>query len=570
MRGGSGLPAHASRARGVAPREPRFSAMRAIETFVVRNERFRRSGGHLAARCVGLRELLFCGMPDAIPPGSTRHVVVMGAGPAGLSAAHELIRHGTPVTVVEKDRQVGGIARTHAFMGCRFDVGPHRFFSKNPEIEALWTEVLGDEFRPVSRLTRILYRGRFFDYPIRASNAFLNLGPIETARCLVSYAQSRLQPVAEPKSFEDWVSNQFGHRLFEIFFKTYTEKVWGISTSELSADWAGQRIRGLNLVEVIRNALLPAALRGGERTIVKTLVDAFRYPRLGAGQMWEAVATRLARAGYPVRLGEEVVAVRHAGGRVLSAAVQDRRGGTVDMMGSEFISTMPIRELIAKLQPAAPSIVRAAADALGYRDFITVNVIVDRAEVFPDQWIYVHDPGVKVGRIANFKNFSSAMVDDSGLSGLGMEYFCFETDGMWTWSDAELLDLGRRELVALGICRADEVKAGTVYRQPKAYPVYDGTYLQHLEVIREWLSRALPNLWLVGRNGMHHYNNQDHSMMTGILVARNIATGSTYDPWLVNTDAEYHEEERAGEGSSGAAIGAGREGGRSVPQRIAS
>jgi len=503
-------------------------------------------------------------MADATSPGPTNHVVVMGAGPAGLSAAYELTRHETPVTVLEKDpRQVGGIARTLEFMGCRFDVGPHRFFSKSDEIEALWTEVLGGEIRPVSRLTRILYRGKFFDYPIRASNAFLNLGPLETARCLTSYAQARLHPVANPQSFEDWVSNQFGRRLFEIFFKTYTEKVWGISTTELSADWAGQRIRGLNLVEVIRNAILPASFRGsGERAIVKTLVDAFRYPRLGAGQMWESVAARLAAAGHPVRMGEEVVAVRHAGGRVLSAVVRDGVGTTLDVLGTQFISTMPIRELIAKLQPAAPSIVRAAADALGYRDFITVNVVVDRADVFPDQWIYVHDPGVKVGRIANFKNFSGAMVDDSGLTGLGMEYFCFEQDGMWSWSDAELLDMGRRELTALRICRADEVKAGMVYRQPKAYPVYDGAYLGHLAVVREWLARALPNLWLVGRNGMHHYNNQDHSMMTGILVARNIATGARYDPWLVNTDAEYQEEERAGE--------AGGTAGRQVPQRIAS
>jgi protoporphyrinogen oxidase len=502
-------------------------------------------------------------MADPITPGSNDHVVVVGAGPAGLSAAYELTRHGTPVTVVDKDpRQVGGIARTLEFMGCRFDVGPHRFFSKSAEIEALWTEVVGAEIRPVSRLTRILYRGKFFDYPIRASNAFLNLGPVETARCLTSYAKARMRPVVEPKSFEDWVSNQFGHRLFEIFFKTYTEKVWGISTRELSADWAGQRIKGLNLLEVARNALLPARFRGGERAIVKTLVDSFRYPRRGAGQMWEAVAGRLAAAGHPVRLGEEVVAVRHANGRVISVVVRDGAGRTLDVLGSQFVSTMPIRELIAKLQPQAPSIVRTAADALGYRDFITVNVVVDRANVFPDQWIYVHDPGVKVGRISNFKNFSGAMVADAGLTGLGMEYFCFEQDGMWSWSDAELLDLGRRELVALRICRAEDVKAGMVYRQPKAYPVYDGEYLRHLEVVREWQTRALPNLWLVGRNGMHHYNNQDHSMMTGILVARNIATGASFNPWLVNTDAEYQEEERAGE--SGAAAG------RNVPQRIAS
>jgi len=509
-------------------------------------------------------------MPDARSGGSPQHVVVIGAGPAGLSAAHELVRHRFPVTVVEKDGQVGGIARTFEFMGCRFDIGPHRFFSKSAEIEALWAEVLREDFRPVSRLTRILYRGKFFDYPIKASNALINLGPIEAARCMVAYARARVRPVKEPKSFEDWVSNQFGHRLFEIFFKTYTEKVWGISTTELSADWAGQRIKGLNLLEVIRNAVLPSWLRGGgEAAIVKTLVDSFRYPRRGAGHMWEAFAQRLAEAGHPVQLGHEVVAVRHAGGRVLSVVVRDRRGNSLDVLGSEFISTMPIRELIARLQPAAPSIVQQAAQALGYRDFITVNVVVDRAEVFPDQWIYVHDPGVKVGRIANFKNFSADMVSDSGLTGLGMEYFCFEGDGLWKSSDAELLDLARRELVTLGICKAEEVKAGTVARQLKAYPVYDATYQQHLEVIREWLRRALPNLWLVGRNGMHHYNNQDHSMMTGILVARNIATGSAYDPWLVNSDAEYLEEQRAGDDGS-AGLGGSRDGGRQVPQRIAS
>jgi protoporphyrinogen oxidase len=518
-------------------------------------------------------------MPDASPVPSSQHAVVIGAGPAGLSAAYELSRHGSPVTVIEKDAVVGGISRTFEFMGCRFDIGPHRFFSKSPEIEALWTEILGGDIRPVPRLTRILYRGRFFDYPIRASNAFLNLGPVETARCLASYARARMSPVADPQSFEDWVSNQFGHRLFEIFFKTYTEKVWGIPTSELSADWAGQRIRGLNLVEVVRNAVLPEVLRrgAGERAIVRTLVDSFRYPVRGAGQMWEAVAARLQAVGHPVRLGQEVVAVRHAGGRVLSVVTRDRRGATLDVLGSQFISTMPIRELIARLQPEAPSMVRAAAEALSYRDFITVNVVVDRAQVFPDQWIYVHDPGVKVGRIANFKNFSPEMVSDSELSGLAMEYFCFEGDGLWSASDLELLDLGRRELVALGICRADEVKAGMVVRQPKAYPVYDGSYLDHLAVIREWLARALPNLWLVGRNGMHHYNNQDHSMMTGILVARNIATGTSYDPWLVNTDAEYQEEERVGDGGEGpgeaggaAGFGAAREGGRQMPQRIAS
>src|SRR5207302_7225991 len=251
---------------------------------------------------------------DASTPGATNHVLVMGAGPAGLSAAYELTRQGTPVTVVEKDpRQVGGIARTLQFMGCRFDVGPHRFFSKSPEIEALWSEVLGKEIRPVSRLTRIMYRGKFFDYPIRASNAFLNLGPVETARCLISYAQARTHPVVDPHSFEDWVTNQFGRRLFEIFFKTYTEKVWGISTSELSADWAAQRIKGLDMGALVRSTLRWPRRSGSgphdRSQVIRTLIDRFRYPRLGPGQMWERISSMLPSREGRVLLGREVVSV---------------------------------------------------------------------------------------------------------------------------------------------------------------------------------------------------------------------------------------------------------------------
>ncbi len=473
------------------------------------------------------------------------HVVVLGAGPAGLSAAHELTRHGLPVTLLEKDPvQVGGLARTVEFQGCRFDVGPHRFFSKSAEIESLWTEVLGDEMRPVERMTRILYSGRYFAYPLRVANAFLNLGPIETVHCLVSYARARLWPVNPALTFEDWVCNQFGRRLFEIFFKTYTEKVWGISTSELSADWAAQRIKGLNMLEVIRNAVLPAALRGVDRAVVKTLIDNFRYPRLGAGQMWETMAARVRDRGASLRLGQEVHVVRHSGRRVRSVEVADAAGRRVEVVGQEFISTIPIREVFALLEPAPPEPVAKAAASLGYRDFITVNLVIGRAQVFPDQWIYVHDPKVKVGRIANFKNFSSAMVRSPEVTGLGLEYFCFEQDGVWNLPDSELLELAGRELAQLGICAASEVLGGLVVRQRKAYPVYDDYYRGHLEVLRDWLDRQLPNLHLVGRNGMHRYNNQDHSMMTGILVARNIATGSKFDVWRVNADAEYLEEER--------------------------
>jgi protoporphyrinogen oxidase len=498
---------------------------------------------------------------------SEKHVVIMGAGPAGLTAAYELSRHGIRSTVLEADpRFVGGLARTVEANGYRFDIGGHRFFSKSQEIEDLWTEILGDEMLSRERLSRIYYRNRYFDYPLKATNALLNMGVLETLRCGLSYAWARIHPVKNPVSLEDWVRNQFGYRLFSIFFKTYTEKVWGMSTKELSADWAAQRIKGLSLMAAVRSAILPERFRkGGREAVIKTLIDRFRYPRLGPGQMWELVTARLRAAGNTVELGSRVVAIHHRDGRVRSVTVVTASGTTREVVGTDFISTIPVRDLIGMLAPAAPDPVSQAAAQLRYRDFLSVAVVVNRETVFPDNWIYIHDPSVKVGRIQNFKNWSPAMVADPKKTGLGLEYFCFEGDGLWTMSDAELVDLARRELASLRICRPDEVLSGTVMRMPKAYPVYDDVYKQHLKVIRDHLDFALPNLDLVGRNGMHHYNNQDHSMMTGMLVARNIALGANYDPWLVNTDAEYHEEERAGE-----AAGGDGQAGRQVPQRIAS
>jgi protoporphyrinogen oxidase len=473
------------------------------------------------------------------------HVVVMGAGPAGLTAAYELDKRGIPLTVVEADpRYVGGIARTVEHHGYRFDIGGHRFFSKNQEVEDLWTEVLGEEMLVRGRLSRIYYRGRYFDYPLKAFNALANLGPLETVRCLSSYLWARLHPVKPPRSLEDWVTNQFGRRLFEIFFKTYTEKVWGIPTSELSADWAAQRIKGLNLLEVIKGALLPRRRPRSRERVIKTLIDRFRYPRLGPGQMWERVAAVLAAAGRPVRMGQRVTAIRHRGGRVESVLLVDADGREQELAGSHFISSLPVRELVERLQPAPPEPVLGAARELGYRDFLTVALMIDRAQIFPDNWIYIHDPEVKVGRLQNFKNWSPAMVADPGKTCLGLEYFCFEGDGLWRSSDAELIELGKRELAQLGMCRPEEVFDGAVVRQAKAYPVYDDDYQAHLKVIREWLAAALPNLELCGRNGMHKYNNQDHSMMTALLVARRIAGVSRLDPWNVNADAEYHEEVR--------------------------
>jgi protoporphyrinogen oxidase len=481
-----------------------------------------------------------------------RRTVIMGAGPAGLTAAYELMRYHLPTVTLEKDpRFVGGISRTEEQRGYRFDIGGHRFFSKSQEVEDFWTEILGDAMLTRPRLSRIFYQGKYFDYPLKASNALLNMGPIETVRCISSYVWARVHPYRQPQNLEEWVTNQFGHRLFEIFFKTYNEKVWGISAKELSADWAAQRIKGLNLTEAIKGALLPQRKpKNGDRgAVIKTLIDEFRYPRRGPGEMWERVAERLRQGGNLVALGQEVVTVRHdgkrAGGRVRDVVVRDLASGQVGAVtGAHFISTLPIRELIHKLEPAPPPAVVAAADQLKYRDFLTIAMVINRQRVFPDNWIYIHDPTVKVGRIQNFKAWSPYMTPDDQTTCLGMVYFCFEGDGLWSAPDEELVALARRELAQLGMCAPEEALWGVVVRQPKAYPVYDDVYKQHLAVIRRWVEESLPNLALVGRNGMHHYNNQDHSMMTALLAARNIATGSHYDPWKVNTDAEYHEEAR--------------------------
>ncbi|HSS61146.1 MAG TPA: NAD(P)/FAD-dependent oxidoreductase [Candidatus Limnocylindrales bacterium] len=496
-----------------------------------------------------------------IAEGARKHVIVMGAGPAGLTAAYELLKRDVPVTVVEQDpRQVGGLARTVEHNGYRFDIGGHRFFSKNQEVEDLWTEILGDEMLTRGRLSRIYYRGRFFAYPIKAANALWNLGPLEAARCLASYARARVQPVKNPKTLEDWVRNQFGWRLFSIFFKTYTEKVWGISTKELSADWAAQRIKSLDLWVVLRTALLPnrASKKRGE--IVTTLIDSFRYPRFGPGQMWERVADISKEKGHPVLLGRSVSRINHEGGRVTSVTTTTEDGDTETHRGTHFVSSIPIRELVARLDPPAPDPVRRAAEKLAYRDFISIALMIDRPNVFPDNWIYIHDPGVRVGRIQNFKNWSPDMVPDQTKTCLGLEYFCFEGDGLWTMKDGDLVQLATDELARLGICQPAEVFDGVVVRQRKAYPVYDDSYQEHVGVVRDYLAGALPNLYLAGRNGMHKYNNQDHSMMTALLVARNIAAGSLLDPWKVNADAVYHEDIRVGERDVS---------GRLVPERAA-
>jgi protoporphyrinogen oxidase len=467
-------------------------------------------------------------------------VVVIGAGPAGLTAGYELTKAGIPVTVLEaSSERVGGLARTEKYKGFCFDIGGHRFFSKSREIEDLWTEILGAEMLERDRLSRIYYRGRFFDYPLKAMNVLKNLGPINVLLAMASYAKARLRPIENARSFEDWTINAFGRRLYRTFFKTYTEKVWGIPCSEISADWAAQRIKGLSMVSLLKATLLPKRRKPREK-VIKTLIDAFRYPRYGPGQMWETVTRVVRESGGEVRMDREVRRIlRDAQG--VTEVETGAAGAEERYSGTHFLSSMPMRELLERLSPPPPPEVLQAARSLQYRDFLTVALIVDQPETFPDNWIYVHDPSVRLGRVQNFKNWSPFMVPDAQLTCLGLEYFCSEGDDLWVRRDSELLDLGRDELARIGLIDPSRVIDGCVVRMKKAYPVYDDHYARHVGVIRQFLEAETPNLQLIGRNGMHKYNNQDHAMMTGLLAARNIL-GGRFDVWKVNSDAEYHEE----------------------------
>jgi protoporphyrinogen oxidase len=485
-------------------------------------------------------------------------VVVIGAGPAGLTTAYELQKLGLSSAVLEADHQVGGISRTVDYHGFRFDIGGHRFFSKVPLINELWDEILGEDFLLRPRLSRIYYKNRFFDYPLKAGNALAGLGLFEAARCGLSYARARLRPSADAKSFEDWVAGRFGYRLYNIFFKTYTEKVWGIPCRDISADWAAQRIKNLSLWEAVRHALFSSG-KSKDGQVITTLIDEFKYPRLGPGQMWEACTRRLAEQGNPTHCDVAVTRVRHARGQVECVYGQTAAGEPTEFAGQHYVSSMPLRELIRALDPPAPAQVLEAASRLRYRDYLTVVLIVKRAEVFPDNWVYVHSPEVRMGRIQNYKNWSPAMVPDPSRTSLGLEYFVWETDEMWRWDDRRLIELGTHECAQLGLVDPRDVEDGTVVRMKKAYPIYDHGYQEAVATLRSYLE-TLSNLQTVGRNGLHRYNNQDHSMLTGVYAAENI-TGARHDVWSVNTEQEYHEEQRQTDASAG--------GDRQVPGRRA-
>ena len=462
--------------------------------------------------------------------------IIIGAGPAGLTTAWELVKRGHRPIVLEKYHMVGGIARTEQYKGYRFDIGGHRFFTKVQEVNDLWHTWMGTEFLSRPRQSRIFYDGRYFHYPLRAFNALSNMGLWRSLGIVLSYLKFKLFPYPREDNFEQWVTNRFGKRLYEIFFKTYTEKVWGIPCTEIRAEWAAQRIKGLSLPAAIVNALFKPK---GE--VLKTLIERFEYPMHGPGMMWEYAARAVQAKGGEVRLNCDVLRVTREGTRVTGVVVSNA-GKETRLAAHHVISSMPLSELICQLDPPAPPEVQDAAVQLSYRDFLTVVLIFHQPDLFADNWIYIHSPEVKVGRIQNFKNWSPHMVPDPDMSSLGLEYFCTENDDLWRMSDADLIALGRREIEQIGLARAADVVDGVVVRQLKAYPVYDAAYAGHLETIKSFLAE-FKNLQTVGRNGLHKYNNQDHSMLTAILAVRNL-NGEHHDLWQVNTERSYHEEVR--------------------------
>jgi len=492
--------------------------------------------------------------PDAGRGDDTRldqPVVVIGAGPAGLTAAYQLVKGGDPVVVLEADQVVGGISRTVEREGWRFDIGGHRFFTKVKPVEDLWNEILpAEDFLVRPRKSRIFYKGKYYDYPLRPANALWNLGLKEAVLCALSYARARIAPPKDQSNYEGWLVARFGWRLYRTFFKTYTEKVWGVPVSEMPADWAAQRVKNLELGKAVLHALTPRR----NQTEITTLIEEFRYPKFGPGMMWEVCRDKVERLGGSVHMGATVTTVHVEAGRAIGVTFE-AEGEHHFVPASHVISSMPIAELVSAIDPPPPRPVVAAGGDLRYRDFLTVALVVPFEAGFEDNWIYVHSPDVDVGRIQNFGQWSPYLVKE-GTTCLGLEYFVFEDDALWKTDDETLIEKATHELAVLGLVEPSEVQRGFVVRVKKAYPYYDFAYRDNVAAVVSWLSEHAPNVHLVGRNGMHKYNNQDHSMFTAMLAVENIR-GANHDIWAVNVEEEYHEERRTDDARP-PAVGTGR------------
>jgi protoporphyrinogen oxidase len=464
------------------------------------------------------------------PPSS---LIVIGAGPAGLTAGYEAVKKKLHPIIIEMSNQVGGIARTEFHRGYRFDIGGHRFFTHFEEIQRIWKEVLNTDFLTVNRISRIYYKNRFYKYPLSFFNALSNLGVLEGVLILLSYFKAKVFPIKQEENLEQWVTNRFGQRLYQTFFRTYTEKVWGIPCSSIQADWAAQRIKGLSLKSVLYDALVR-----GRKNSAKSLIREFHYPVHGPGMMWQCMQKKIEEQGGEVRLNSRAIHLECKDNQIKSLLV-NQEGEEVRLPGDSFVSSVPLNELIQLLDPPPPDTALNAAKNLNYRDFILVGLVLDKPQLFPDNWIYVHSPEVKVGRIQNFKNWSPAMVPDANKTSIGMEYFCNRGDEIWEMSDGDLIQLAKKEIQKLGLSKEAAVEDGVVFRQPKAYPVYDRNYQQNVKVIRAYLE-TIDNLQTIGRNGLHRYNNQDHSMLTAKMAIANLF-GENHDLWAVNTEPSYNE-----------------------------
>jgi protoporphyrinogen oxidase len=460
-------------------------------------------------------------------------VVVLGGGPAGLTAGYLLAKQGKPVIVLEASDMVGGIARTEVRDGYRFDLGGHRFFTKVKEVDDLWHEIMKEEFLKRPRQSRIYWNDKFLEYPLEGMDVIRKLGPIELIRCGLSYLWAAIKPKGREESFEQWVSNRFGKRLYNHFFKTYTEKLWGVDAGEIRAEWAAQRIKGLSFFSAAR-----AAFFGNKGNKIKSLISEFNYPRYGPGQMWEQMTDDILAQGGEVRLNAPVTRLKISPeGRVVEVIA-----GGETLTPSHVISSLPLRTTAGIADPEPPAEVRDAARGLRYREFLTVLLVIDSPDLFPDNWIYIHQPGVQVLRIQNFKSWSPWMVPNETDASIGMEYFCFEGDELWNMADDDLVAMAGAEIEKLHLAQAAKVKFGFVARVHKAYPIYDVEYAERVATIRRWLEK-ITNLTQVGRNGLHRYNNSDHSMLTAMRAVDNILLGTHHDIWAVNAESVYHEED---------------------------